>query len=47
MQFNSMMRGGCNKCILHRGMNNKLSNSSNRMKKKRNVTDGNKKESLL
>ena len=47
MQLNSVMRGGCNNCVIHIGINNKLSNSSKRMKKKRNVADGNKKEILL
>ena len=42
MQLDSMMRGGCNNGIILRGMDNKFSNS---FLKKRNVADGNKKES--
>jgi hypothetical protein len=45
MQFSSEMRGGCNKCVMVRGMNNKLGSRSSRMRKRKNVADGRKKES--
>jgi hypothetical protein len=45
MQLKSVMRGGCNRFVMDGGMSNKLSSSSNRMRKKRNIADGMKKES--
>jgi hypothetical protein len=37
MLFDSEMRDGCNKSGIIGGMNNKLSSSSSRMRKKRNA----------
>jgi hypothetical protein len=46
MQLDSVMKGGFKECIIYREI--KLSGSFNIMrKKKRNVTDGRKKESLI
>jgi hypothetical protein len=42
-----VMRGGCTKSVMHRGMINKLIGSFNRMRKKKNVTDGRKIDCLL
>jgi len=47
MLLDSMMKGGCNKSVIHGGMNNRHNSSFNRMRKKKNVADGRKKESLL
>jgi hypothetical protein len=45
MRLDSAMRGGCKGCVLDGGMSSRLNSSFNRMRKKRNVADGVKKES--
>jgi hypothetical protein len=45
MQLDSVMRGGCNRSIMDGGISSRLNSSFNRMRKKRNVADGVKKES--
>jgi hypothetical protein len=45
MLLDSVMSCGCNRCITHGGMSSRLNNRFSRMRRKRIVADGMKRES--